>query len=116
MTRIWRNPHLAHFLWLLVNWNGKEVSTPALIDSDELLSTHQEVRTNAEGVYELQSLNPGPMNVTVVSPGWSPELRAINILASDSTENFQLEKGKSLLQLPGHLHLTLVSYIMGEFP
>ncbi len=56
----------------------------------------QEVRTNAEGVYQLQPLSSGRMNITVVSPGWSPESRAIKILASGSLENFQLKKGKSL--------------------
>jgi len=77
---------------------GKPISDAVVIWGDNPYEKNgsQEVRTNAEGVYELQPLNPGPMNVTVVSPGSSPELRAINILASGSTENFQLEKGKSL--------------------
>jgi len=77
---------------------GKPVSDAVVIWGDNPYEQDgsQEVRTNAEGVYRLQPLSAGPMNVTVVAPGWSPESRAINILASGSTENFQLEKGKSL--------------------
>jgi len=44
----------------------------------------------------LPPLNPGPMNITVIATGWSPDSRTVAIKAPGSTEDFQLKKGKVL--------------------
>ncbi len=77
---------------------GKPVSEAVVIWGDNPYEQEgsQEVRTNADGVYQLHPLGSGTMNVTVVAPGWSPESRTIDIAAAGSTEDFQLEKGNSL--------------------
>lgn len=77
---------------------GQPVSDAVVVWGDNPYDQEgsQEVRTNAKGVYQLPPLSPGRMNVTVVAPGLSPDSRTIDIQASGSTENFQLEQGKLL--------------------
>lgn len=56
----------------------------------------QEVRTDADGRYQLPSLPPDPMHLTVVAEGWMPEWRAIQISASLPPLDFNLQPGKKL--------------------
>ena len=56
----------------------------------------QEVRTNPNGAYQFPPLPPGPMKVTVVAPGFAPELKQIDIGPQTSPLNFQLKRGKTL--------------------
>ena len=78
--------------------DGQPVSDAVVVWGDDPYSQEgsQEVRTNAEGVYQLAPLKPGPTNLTVIASGWSPESRTVDIDAANPSADFQLKKGKTL--------------------
>jgi hypothetical protein len=55
----------------------------------------QEVRTDRNGVFHLPPLPPGPMNVTVIAPGWAPDQQKIDLSANNNRVNFSLKRGKT---------------------
>lgn len=58
-------------------------------------SGSQEVRTDAEGKYRLPPQPVGPLVVSVVAEGWSPDQRKLDSAAANPTANFQLKPGKT---------------------
>lgn len=56
----------------------------------------QEVRTDAKGVYRLQALPPMPLTVTVIAPGWMPQLKKTTIAPDSPKLDFRLTKGNAL--------------------
>ncbi|MHC4403383.1 MAG: carboxypeptidase regulatory-like domain-containing protein, partial [Planctomycetota bacterium] len=52
--------------------------------------------TDANGRYRFAHSNPGPMVLTVVAPGWAPDLRQIKVHADLGPVDFRLEKGRTV--------------------
>ena len=53
-----------------------------------------EVRTDAQGIYKMPALPPGPMSVTVMAEGFAPDLKKITIKQEHLKVDFKLEAGK----------------------
>lgn len=80
---------------------GKGIAGAVVVWGDDPYgSAHQEHRqevyTDRNGIYRLQPLPPMPLTVTVVAPGWMPELKKTTIAPENSKLDFQLKKGKTL--------------------
>ncbi len=56
----------------------------------------QEVHTDARGIYQFPPLPAGPLTVTVIAPGWSPEMREIVVAPALSPQDFKLQPGKPI--------------------
>lgn len=55
----------------------------------------QEVRTDAEGRYRLPPREIGPLTVTVIARGWSPDQKTLDLSPANSTVDFNLKAGKT---------------------
>ncbi len=78
---------------------GKGIAGAVVVWGDKPRTTlgSQEVFTDADGRFQLPPLPIGPMNVTVVAPGWSPAQRKVEIGRPDhGSVRFNLEPGKKL--------------------
>ena len=78
--------------------DGKPVAGAVVVWGDDpyFEIDSQEVRTDEAGAYRLASLPPGPLTVTVMAPGWKPELREIELEPGMNPVDFRLEPGKVL--------------------
>jgi hypothetical protein len=79
--------------------DGKPVSRALVIWGDDPYLQNrpqQEVHADEQGVYRLPPLPDGRMTVTVVAPGWMPELRHVEITQKMAPVDFQLKPGKTL--------------------
>lgn len=56
----------------------------------------QEVRLDEKGHYQFPPLPVGPLNVTIVAPGWAPDQQRVDLTAKGATADFQLKPGKRL--------------------
>lgn len=56
----------------------------------------QEVRTNAQGQYQLPPAKPGMLKVTVVAVGWAPDQREIDLAGEPPEGDFTLTPGVPL--------------------
>ena len=82
---------------------GKPVAGAVVVwgtDPYSQTGTHQEhrqeVRTDAQGSYQLPPLPPLTMTVTVIAEGWSPDLKKVAITPKNHKADFQLKPGKKL--------------------
>ena len=55
-----------------------------------------EVKTDANGIYRIPTLKPGPMTVTVMAEGSAPDLKKITIAKGNTTVDFQLKRAKTI--------------------
>jgi hypothetical protein len=55
-----------------------------------------ETQTDTLGRYRFADCNPGPLVLTVVAPGHSPELRAVTVVKDMKPVDFRLALGKTL--------------------
>ncbi|MEX2172147.1 MAG: M56 family metallopeptidase [Pirellulales bacterium] len=78
--------------------DGKPVAGAVIVWGDDpyLQTGSQEVRTNAEGVYELPPLTPAVYPLTIVAEGWRPELSIVEIEDGMPPADFQLKPGNVL--------------------
>ena len=56
----------------------------------------QAVRTDAQGIYRIPALPPGPMTVTVMGEGFSPDLKRIDVSKGLAPVDFTLKPGKAM--------------------
>lgn len=83
----------------VIDGEGKKVAGAVVVWGDRPYVTwgSQEVLTDVEGRFQLPPLPVGPMNVTVVAPGWSPQQRKVEIGRPDNGSiQFDLQPGKKL--------------------
>jgi hypothetical protein len=83
----------------VIDDTGKNVASAVVVWGDRPYVTwgSQEVLTDAEGRFRLPPLPIGPMLVTVVAPGWSPDQRKVEIGRPDNGSiQFKLQAGKKL--------------------
>lgn len=52
--------------------------------------------TDADGRFSLASLPKGPNTITIVAPGWAPQLHLVNVHDGLSDQEFQLSRGKPI--------------------
>ena len=50
--------------------------------------------TDADGRYRLPALPPGTTSLTVIAPGWAPQMRKVNLTDSLPAQDFRLAAGK----------------------
>ncbi len=77
---------------------GKPVAGAVVVWGDDPygMPGSQEVRTDERGVYRFPPLPPMPMTLTVIAPGWAPELKKTTITWENPPVDFQLKPGKTL--------------------
>ncbi len=78
--------------------NGEPVEGAVVVWGDDPYFDQgsQEVRTDRQGVYALPPRPAGPLNVTVIADGWAPELKNIDVSASNARLDFQLKRGRTV--------------------
>ena len=59
-----------------------------------MASDSHTVRTDAQGVYRIPALPPGPMTVTVMGEGFAPDLKKVEASKDLPPVDFQLKPGK----------------------
>lgn len=74
--------------------------------------------TGADGTFRLPALAPGKTSLTVVAPGWAPQLRTVELKADMPAQDFRLTAGKPVRlrivdeagkPVPG-VHITLLEW------
>jgi uncharacterized GH25 family protein len=78
--------------------DGKPVADAVVVwgDNPYMQEGSQEVRTAANGEYELPPLAPGVYPLTVIAEGWRPELSIVEIDDGMPPANFELQRGNLL--------------------
>jgi protocatechuate 3,4-dioxygenase beta subunit len=77
---------------------GKPIAGAVVVWGDDpyLMPGSQEVRTDQRGVYRFAPLPPMSVSLTVIAPGWAPDLKKAAITFENPTFDFQLKPGKTL--------------------
>jgi Carboxypeptidase regulatory-like domain len=78
--------------------DGKPVKDAVVVWGDDpyFEEGSQEVRTDAEGHYRLPPRAFGPLTVTVIAPGWSPDQQKLDLSPANTAADFDLKPGKHL--------------------
>ena len=50
--------------------------------------------TDADGKYRLPALPPGLTRLTIMAPGWAPQMRTVNLLPGLQAQDFHMQPGK----------------------
>jgi RNA polymerase sigma factor (sigma-70 family) len=79
---------------------GKPIQNAILVRGDKPIfaSTPSRFATDADGRFRLPPLPPRETTLTVLAPGWAPQLRRIDVHEGLPPQDFHLEPGK-LIQL-----------------
>lgn len=78
--------------------SGKPVVGAVVVWSDDpyMMEGSQEVFTDERGMYRLHPLPDIATTLTVVAPGWAPELKKIQITRQNPPEDVRLQSGETL--------------------
>jgi beta-lactamase regulating signal transducer with metallopeptidase domain/protocatechuate 3,4-dioxygenase beta subunit/thiol-disulfide isomerase/thioredoxin len=77
---------------------GKPIEDALIVHGDDpyFASKTTEFPTDAEGRYRLPALAPPETTLTVVAPGWAPQMRRVNLQAELPPQDFHMEPGKPI--------------------
>jgi protocatechuate 3,4-dioxygenase beta subunit/thiol-disulfide isomerase/thioredoxin len=77
---------------------GKPVRNVLVVQGDNprYTSTPSEFPADSEGRYRLPALPAQPVTLTVIAPGWAPQLRRVTLKPGLPPQDFRLEKGKPI--------------------
>lgn len=75
---------------------GRPIKDAVVIYGDDpyISWTSSKFLTDAEGRYRLPALQPQPTNVTVLAPGFAPQLRKVDLTQGPSEQDFRMVKGR----------------------
>jgi uncharacterized GH25 family protein len=78
---------------------GQPVAGAMVVWGDEPYhnTNTQETFTNKDGVYQTPPLSAGTATLTVVAPGFSPELKTVKLTPPGVVEDFPLRKGTTVV-------------------
>lgn len=57
-------------------------------------SPMEDTWTDVAGRFQLPAVEPGQATITVVAPGWAPQLRRMNLQADPPSQDYRLQRGK----------------------
>lgn len=75
---------------------GKPIGGAVVVHGDEPYSAHktQTFATDSDGRYRLPALAPGMTSVTVIAPGYAPQLRKVDVRPGLPDQDFRMAAGK----------------------
>jgi RNA polymerase sigma factor (sigma-70 family) len=78
--------------------NGTPIKDAIVIVGDRPYMTRltSKFPTDADGSYKLPALAPGETNLTVMAPGWAPQMRKVKLQAGLEPQDFRMEPGKPI--------------------
>jgi RNA polymerase sigma factor (sigma-70 family) len=76
--------------------DGRPVKDAVVIHGDDPYGSHMPCKfpTDADGRYRLPALAPGTSSLTVLAPGWAPQLRKVDLRPGLPPQDFRLGPGK----------------------
>jgi uncharacterized GH25 family protein/thiol-disulfide isomerase/thioredoxin len=77
---------------------GRPIKDAIVIHGDEPYGTWTPCKfpTDADGEFRLPALPPGTTSLTVIAPGWAPQLRKVNLQAGLPPQDFRMGPGKPI--------------------
>jgi hypothetical protein len=77
---------------------GKPIKDAIVVHGDDSYSTSTPCKfpTDADGRYRLPPLSPRETTLTVIAPGWAPQLRKVKLRAELPPQDFRMEPGKPI--------------------
>ena len=88
---------------VVANADGKPLGDALVVRGDDPYFEHgsQEVRTHADGSYQLPPQLAGPLTLTVVAPGWAPDQRKLDVAPDKLQADFEFQRGNTI-----RIHIT----------
>jgi RNA polymerase sigma factor (sigma-70 family) len=78
----------------VIDPDGKPIKDALVVHGEG--NNPDDCRTDDNGLYRLPALAPEVTTLTVLAPGWAPQLRRINIEAGLPSQEFRMEPGKPI--------------------
>jgi RNA polymerase sigma factor (sigma-70 family) len=77
---------------------GKPIKDAVVVQGDDPYDSWLPCKfpTDAEGRYRLPALPPGETRLTVIAPGWAPQMRKVNLQAGLPPQDFRMAAGKPI--------------------
>ncbi|HLN30149.1 MAG TPA: sigma-70 family RNA polymerase sigma factor [Gemmataceae bacterium] len=77
---------------------GKPVPDAVVVIGDDpsMATTPSKFQTHADGKFRLRALAPHATTLTVIAPGWAPQLRKVELKAGPPPQDFHMAPGKPL--------------------
>lgn len=77
---------------------GKPIKDAVVVEGDDPYGSWlpRKFSTDAEGRYRLPALPPGDTTLTVIAPGWAPQLRHVKLLPRMPPQDFRMVAGKPI--------------------
>ena len=77
---------------------GKPIKDGLVIRGDDpyFASARCDFPIDAKGRYRLPALKPGETTLTVIAPGWAPQMRGVKLRAGMPREDFRMVPGKPI--------------------
>jgi RNA polymerase sigma factor (sigma-70 family) len=77
---------------------GKPIKDANVIQGDDPYSAWvtSKFATDAEGKFRLPALAPGERTLTVMAPGWAPQMRKVSLKMGLAPQDFRMEAGKPI--------------------
>ncbi|MDY3560873.1 sigma-70 family RNA polymerase sigma factor [Gemmata sp. JC673] len=78
--------------------DGKPIKDALVIHGDAPSSGRvtSTFATGTDGTFRLPALAPGKTSLTVIAPGWAPQLRTVELKADMPAQDFRMAAGKSI--------------------
>ncbi|WP_406697917.1 M56 family metallopeptidase [Singulisphaera sp. Ch08] len=78
--------------------NGKPIQNAIIVQGDvpNIAGKPTEFLTDAAGRYRLPAVAPREAILTVVAPGWAPQMRRVNLQHEPPQQDFRMEPGKAI--------------------
>ena len=76
--------------------DGKPIRDAVVVQGNDPYwgATTSTFSTDADGRFRLPALAPGKTSLTVIAPGWAPQLRAIELRSDSPPQDFRMGPGK----------------------
>ncbi len=78
--------------------DGKPIKDTLVVQGDDPYDARlpSKFPTDADGRFRLPALPPGETTLTVIAPGWAPQLRRIKLRAGMPPQDFRMAAGKPI--------------------
>jgi uncharacterized GH25 family protein/thiol-disulfide isomerase/thioredoxin len=82
----------------VTNPAGKPIKDAIVVQGDDPYSSNMPCKfpTDADGRFKLPALPLGERTLTVIAPGWAPQMRRVDLKADLPPQNFRMAPGKPI--------------------
>jgi RNA polymerase sigma factor (sigma-70 family) len=82
----------------VTNPDGKPISGALVLHGEGpfFADPMTDTSTDADGRFQLPALTPGQTTVTVIAPGWAPQLRRLDLQPGLARQEFHMKRGKPM--------------------